>query len=85
MQCAIYRSNKKADTYLYVQEEGNFSRVPPDLLNLLGQLDLVMTLKLTPDRTLARADPEEVRQQLDTRGYYLQLPPSDVADSSNQG
>jgi len=85
MQCAIYRSNKKADTYLYVQEEGNFSRVPPDLLNLLGQLDLVITLELTPDRTLARADPEQVRQQLGTQGYYLQLPPSDVADSSNQG
>jgi uncharacterized protein YcgL (UPF0745 family) len=85
MQCAIYRSNKKTDAYLYVQEEGNFSRVPPDLLNLLGQLDLVMTLELTPDRTLARADPEQVRQQLDTQGYYLQLPPSDVADSSNQG
>ena len=85
MQCAIYRSGKKTDAYLYVQEEGNFSRVPPDLLNLLGQLDLVMTLESTPDRTLARADPEQVRQQLDTQGYYLQLPPSDVADSSNQG
>ncbi len=85
MQCAIYRSNKKTDAYLYVQEEGNFSRVPPDLLTLLGQLDLVMTLELTPDRTLARADPEQVRQQLDTQGYYLQLPPSDVTDSSNQG
>lgn len=85
MQCAIYKSNKKADTYLYVQEEGDFSRVPPDLLSLLGRLDLVMTLELTPDRTLARADPEQVRQQLETPGYYLQLPPSDVADSSNQG
>ncbi len=85
MQCAIYMSNKKADTYLYVQEKGNFSRVPADLLSLLGRLDLVMTLELTPDRTLARVDPEQVRQQLETRGYYLQLPPSDVADSSNQG
>ncbi len=83
MQCAIYRSNKKADTYLYVQEEGNFSRVPADLLSLLGRLDLVMTLELTPDRTLARADPEQVRQQLEARGYYLQLPPSDIGKSPN--
>lgn len=81
MQCAIYRSKKKADTYLYVREEGNFSRVPRHLLNLLGQLDLVMTLELTPDRTLARAEPEQVRQQLKTQGYYLQLPPADVTDS----
>ena len=83
MQCAIYRSNKKTDTYLYVQEEGNFSRVPADLLSLLGRLDLVMTLELTPGRTLARADPEQVHQQLETRGYYLQLPPSDIAKSPN--
>ena len=83
MQCAIYKSNKKADTYLYVQEEGNFSRVPQDLLRLLGRLDLVMTLELTPDRTLAWADPEQVRQQLETQGYYLQLPPSDTTDSRN--
>ena len=83
MQCAIYKSNKKAETYLYVLGEGNFSRVPQDLLRLLGRLDLVMTLELTPHRTLARADPEQVRQQLETRGYYLQLPPSDAADSQN--
>ena len=83
MQCAIYKSNKKADTYLYVQEEGNFSRVPQDLLSLLGRLDLVMTLALTPDRMLARADPDQVRQQLETRGYYLQLPPCHIADSPN--
>lgn len=83
MQCAIYKSNEKAETYLYVLEEGNFSRVPQDLLHLLGRLDLVMTLELTPDRTLARADPEQVRQQLEIRGYYLQLPPSDAADSPN--
>ena len=83
MQCAIYKSNKKADTYLYVQEEGNFSRVPQDLLRLLGRLDFVMTLELTPDRILARADPAQVRQQLETHGYYLQLPPSDITDSTN--
>lgn len=83
MQCAIYKSNKKADTYLYVQEVGSFSRVPQDLLRLLGRLDLVMTLELTPDRTLARADPKQVRQQLETQGYYLQLPPSDITDSPN--
>ena len=83
MQCAIYKSNKKADTYLYVQDAGNFSRVPQDLLRLLGRLDFVMTLELTPDRILARADPEQVRQQLETQGYYLQLPPSDITDSPN--
>lgn len=81
MECAIYRSNKKADTYLYVQKEGDFSRVPSDLLRLLGELQFVMTLDLTPNRTLAQVDPAQVRQQLETQGYYLQLPPSDLRDA----
>ncbi|MFQ5994110.1 MAG: YcgL domain-containing protein [Acidiferrobacterales bacterium] len=77
MNCAVYKSHQKADTYLYIQEEENFTRVPAALMELLGRLELVMTLELTPERTLAQADPEDVRRQLNKQGYYLQLPPTD--------
>ncbi|MFQ5937499.1 MAG: YcgL domain-containing protein [Acidiferrobacterales bacterium] len=77
MKCAIYKSRRKADTYLYVEEESNFARVPASLLTLLGELEFVMTLELSPQRTLAQADPEEVRRQLREQGYYLQLPASE--------
>ncbi|MEQ6341390.1 MAG: YcgL domain-containing protein [Gammaproteobacteria bacterium] len=75
MKCAIYKSLKKMDTYLYMEREDDFSRVPETLLKLLGQLQLVMNIELTPERNLAQANPEEVRQQLQAQGYYLQLPP----------
>lgn len=75
MQCAIYKGDRKADTYLYVECEDDFSRVPDSLLQLLGNLELVMTLELHPGRTLARADPEQVREHLRSQGFYLQMPP----------
>lgn len=77
MKCAIYKSYRRVNTYLYVQEENDLARVPQGLLSLLGRLELVMTLELTPERTLAQADPNDVRRQLQEQGYYLQLPPSD--------
>jgi uncharacterized protein YcgL (UPF0745 family) len=43
---------------------------------MLGGLELVLTLELDTQRTLAQADVHEVRRQLLEQGYYLQLPPS---------
>ncbi|MFN2339010.1 MAG: YcgL domain-containing protein [Gammaproteobacteria bacterium] len=80
MQCVIYKGRKKADTYLYLEREGDFSRVPPALLALLGPLEPVLTLELGPQRTLARADVDQVRAQLREQGYYLQMPPREGAD-----
>ena len=75
MHCAIYKGPKKIDHYLYVERENDFSRVPKALLDMLGDLQLVMTLELGPDRKLAQADTEQVRQALRDQGYYFQMPP----------
>ena len=73
--CAIYRSAKKVDSYLYVEREGEFARVPQALLDMLGQLTLVMSLELHPQRTLAQVDVMQVMESLRQQGYYLQMPP----------
>ncbi|HEC20779.1 MAG TPA: YcgL domain-containing protein [Gammaproteobacteria bacterium] len=75
MQCAVYKGHKKIDHYLYVEKEGDFSRVPRALLDMLGQLELVIGLDLSPERKLAQADVNEVMQQLREQGYYFQMPP----------
>jgi len=77
-RCFIYKSLRKADAYLYVIESGDFSAVSATLREMLGRLEYVMELQLTPERTLARADVVQVIDALSTRGYYLQLPPADV-------
>ncbi|HEY9198865.1 MAG TPA: YcgL domain-containing protein [Gammaproteobacteria bacterium] len=77
MKCVIYKGNRKQDTYLYIEREEDFARVPEALLRMLGTLERVMSLELTEERTLAQADARQVRQLLVQQGYYLQMPPQD--------
>ena len=75
MHCAIYKGPKKTDHYLYIEREDDFSRVPESLLGVLGKLELVMTLELGPERTLAQVDIHQVKAALKDQGYYFQMPP----------
>ncbi len=74
MFCAIYKSLKKYDTYLYVAAKDDFSRVPESLMRLLGQPVHVMDLKLSPERKLAQEDVAEVMKNLQEQGWHLQMP-----------
>ena len=82
MQCVIYKSDRRRDTYLYVEREGDFTRVPPALLSMLGNLQRVMILELSEGRTLAQADAGQVRHLLMQQGYFLQMPPGEPASGS---
>lgn len=75
--CVIYKGKRKSDTYLFVERENDFSRVPAALLALLGDLEIVMALQLTPERQLAQTTGQVVIENLREQGYYLQLPPDD--------
>jgi len=79
MRCYIYKSLKKADTYLYITQEDDFASLPEPLLQLMGEMQKVLDLELSHDRQLARADVKEVMAQLQDRGFYLQMPPPDPA------
>ena len=61
--------------YLYLARKDGFEVVPESLLNLMGQVVLVMELDLHPGRKLARADVAQVMAGLAERGFHLQLPP----------
>lgn len=76
MRCSIYKSARKRDTFLFVPARGGLEDVPEGLLSLLGELEQVMTLDLHPKQRLARAEAGEVMRQLETNGYFLQLPPA---------
>lgn len=75
MECTIYRSVKKTDTYLYIEKKGEFGRVPEPLLNMLGRLEFVMDLDLDQRDKLAQVESKQVRDSLLMQGYFLQLPP----------
>lgn len=71
----IYKGSRRAETYLYVAEEDNFERVPSDLLDAMGRLELVMELEIDAERRLARVDARDVMKSVARVGYFLQLPP----------
>ena len=73
--CWIYKGDKREETYLYVEREGDFEKVPAPLLSAMGSLKLVMAIELDAHRTLARADVKKVIEDLHQCGFYLQMPP----------
>ncbi len=78
MQCLtvwIYRGSRRAETYLYVPEENDFQRVPKELLDAMGTLELVMKLEIDEQRRLARVDAKDVIKSVSRVGYFLQLQP----------
>lgn len=74
MKCYVYKSLKKADSYIYVEQKDDFEKVPQPLLQLFGTPEFTLEFDLTEDRTLAAADAKQVIEYINQQGYYLQMP-----------
>jgi len=72
--CAIYKSSKKDEMYLYVDKKDELKRVPQALLDIFGTAVPVTTMLIDVDKKLARADAKQVLESIDNRGFYLQMP-----------
>lgn len=79
-QCWIYKSSRKSEMYLYLAREDAFEDLPDALMVQFGAPLPVMQLNLHPQRSLSRANVNEVIHSLDINGYYLQMPPEIVPD-----
>jgi uncharacterized protein YcgL (UPF0745 family) len=75
MNCKIYNSERKPETYLYLAEGVEIDDLPEDLQQIFGEPGYVMTLVLSEQRKLAQVNVETVMTELKTNGYFLQLPP----------
>lgn len=76
MHAHVYKSLRKADTYVYLRTRDDFALIPEPVRAPLGELAFVLSVELGPERRLARADVEVVRRNLAERGFHLQLPPT---------
>ena len=76
MRCFVFKSLRKADTYVYLAGRDGTGLLPPPLQSALGELQFVMELDLAPGRKLAQEDPQKVRENLAARGFHIQFPPS---------
>jgi uncharacterized protein YcgL (UPF0745 family) len=80
VQAYVYKSLKKADTYVYLAARDDFARLPEPLAAQLGALQFVLDVALVPGRRLARGDADVVRANLATRGFHVQFPPTTALD-----
>ena len=83
--CEVFRSPRRAGTYLFVDRQEGMQRVPQALLDGFGTPQSVLTLKLHPQRKLAQAEAATVLAAIRDRGYYLQLPPSAATPGDAEG
>ncbi len=78
MICAVYKSGRRADTYLFVKKRDVFDDVPEPLMAMFGTLSLIMIVPLSKRDHLGIADINKVKSALVEQGYYLQIPPPPV-------
>ncbi len=74
MKCFVYKSLKKADSYIFIENKDDFEKVPQPLLQLFGAPEFTLEFDLTEDRKLASADAKQVIEYINEQGYYLQMP-----------
>jgi uncharacterized protein YcgL (UPF0745 family) len=75
MKCFVYKSVRKAETYVYLRARDDFAVLPQAISEGLGLLTFVMQFELSPERKLARESAPLVIANLHACGFHLQLPP----------
>jgi len=75
---SAYKSQKKEELYLFVPEEDGLDKLPKELLVMFGEPKHVINFELTPTKKLAREETATVIESLKSKGYYMQMPPSEV-------
>ncbi len=81
--CEVFRSPRREGMYLYVDKQQGIGDLPEALLRTFGTPQSVMTLVLTPERKLARADAAAVLGAIEEQGFYLQMPPTEFEPSAS--
>ena len=77
--CEIFKSSRQDEMYLYVDKRQGMKDVPEVLLEHFGTPQPVLTMILTADKRLSRAQAADVMAAIDDKGFYLQMPPAKEA------
>lgn len=85
MRCYVYKSQRRAETYLFLAQRDDFARVPDSVRLPLGDLVFAFDFDLTPGRKLARGDGDAVRANLAANGFHVQFPPPQVHATHDAG
>lgn len=73
MWCYIYRSTKKENSYLYIDKENDFSKVPEVLMKAFGQPIFAMRVLLDGKRQFVVGSSQEIEDKIKRDGFFLQM------------
>jgi len=73
MWCYIYRSPKKENSYLYIDTENDFSKVPDVLMNVFGEPILVMKVLLDGKRQFVVGSSQDIEDKIKQDGFFVQM------------
>lgn len=78
MQCFVFRSTRRAETFLMLPSKDSLDDLPEGLITVFGTPEFSFEFELTEERTLVQANADDVRRALETQGFYLQIPPENT-------
>jgi uncharacterized protein len=79
VHCTIYKSKEKSELYIYLKDNIELDDIPDEIRKPFRTTIKVMELELSPQKSLARCDVNEVMKNLQEHGFHIQLPPGDPA------
>jgi len=82
IECTVYKSLKKDESYLFIPTTTPLSDLPEELLNVLGQTEKVMTLNLSPEKKMARGTAAAIMKSIEEQGFHLQMQENILADKN---
>lgn len=74
LNCVVYKSLKKDETYIFLDSKDDLSILPKELLGVLGKTEKAMNLVLTTEKKMARGTAKEIMQSIAEKGFHLQMP-----------
>jgi len=82
MNCYAYRSSSRRNCYLLVPTKDDFSKVPPEVLSQLGDLDFFKEIDLDGDAAPIALDAAAAKKSVAEKGYYVQCTKTDVTENT---
>ena len=73
MWCYIYRSTKKENCYLYMEQENDFSHIPEKIMRIFGTPVFVMKVLLDGKRRFVVGTAQEIEEKIKADGFFLQM------------
>ncbi len=80
---SAFKSPKKDELYLFIPKDTEVDTLANELLVMFGTPEHVVDFELTPDKKMPRCDAAKLYEALKTKGYFMQMPPTEVEKISD--